>query len=299
MTIYQLQNFLLVAETLSFRKAADEIPVAQPALTRQMQQLEEEVGAVLFDRTKRKIELTEAGRFFKQHIEKLLHQLEDVRYRTGQIHRGEAGEYRIGHASSAMQSVIPVLLKQMRKEAPQVKTMLIEASNRLICEKLLNNELDIGFMPNSIVPPALSSRVIYQENFALILPQSHPFSITGIVNLRDFCQEDWILPPQRESQGYVENILRIFQNHGFLPRTVHESPNSASVLRLVEAGIGITLMGKSTLKGIQLDIKYQELSNIPDKVEMRLVWAQERTVELSAFLELLKQFLPTPDHIRD
>ena len=110
MDIYQLKNFLLLAERLNFRRAAEDTYIAQPALSRQIQQLEAEVGALLFRRDKRNVTLTPAGQNFQKEAHRLVEQWERACRRTGQIHRGEAGEIRIGHATSAMHSILARLL---------------------------------------------------------------------------------------------------------------------------------------------------------------------------------------------
>lgn len=102
MTIEQLNNFLIVAETLNFRKSTEKIYIAQPALSRQIQVLEQEIGAILFDRSKKQIQLTAAGRYFRDEAHRIIGQLEQAVLKTAQIQNGNAGENICGHASSAM-----------------------------------------------------------------------------------------------------------------------------------------------------------------------------------------------------
>jgi LysR family transcriptional regulator, benzoate and cis,cis-muconate-responsive activator of ben and cat genes len=291
MTINQLQNFLIVAENLNFRKSAENILIAQPALSRQVQQLEEELGAKLFDRSKRQIELTAAGAYFRKEAERLLSQLEQVKLRTGEIHRGEVGTWRIGHASSTMQSILPELLLKLHAALPNVKIALNEVTNRQQFELLTHRELDFGFVPNALIPAQLASRLIYRENFVLFMSENHPLSKKANLTVADFADVDWITPPQQVGMGYVETIQRICQSFGFSPRIAYESPNAASALRLVEAGLGVTMMGKSTTNGIALAVKHIELVDIPQKVQMNLVWLREREAELKPMLTLLEKFL--------
>lgn len=115
MDVQQLKHFLRLTETLNFRRTAETTYIAQPALSRQIQQLGNEIGALLFRRDKRNVSLTPAGLYYRDEINRLVHQLDFSGKRAAQIHRGEAGEVRIGHASSAMQSVLPGLLVQLRQ----------------------------------------------------------------------------------------------------------------------------------------------------------------------------------------
>src|SRR5688572_26494893 len=146
MTTEQLKNFVATAEVLNFHKASSNMYIAQPALSRQIKNLEDEIGAELFDRTKKQIKLTAAGVFFRNEAKRLLEQLEQAMKKAGQIHRGQAGEISIGHVSSAMQSVLPSFLKNITLSYPDLKIYLLENTNRLIFTKILNRELDFGIV---------------------------------------------------------------------------------------------------------------------------------------------------------
>lgn len=288
----QLENFLVVTETLNFRKAAEEIYVAQPALSRQIQELEKEVSAELFDRTNKQIKLTPAGRFFKYEVAKVLSQLNQSIKKASLIHQGKAGEIRIGHASSAMHSILPGLLRHMETKLPDLKASLIEGTNQLIFDKLHENGVDFGFVPNAFVPDGLSSLTVYTENYMLILPKDHRIDKANFTGLKDCVEENWILHPKTEGIGYMEEILNIITAHGFHPKIVHSSPNTSSVLRLVEAGLGIAMMGKSTLKGYDaLNIKSIELTELPNQLDMKMVWKTDRERELESYLNFLRQYL--------
>jgi DNA-binding transcriptional LysR family regulator len=289
--IYQLKHFLALASTLNYRKTAENVFIAQPALSRQIQQLEREVGALLFRRDKRNVALTPAGLYLQQEAGRLIEQLEQTFRRTAQIHRGEAGEIRIGHASSAMQSILPKLLVSIREKTPDLRAILMETPNRFQMEALLNREIDVGFSPNIIAPPAISSRVVYTENFVVILPENHPVSPESFSDLSVFAHDPFILPPQSEGSGYVESIQAMCQQHGFLPHIAYESAYSGTVLRLVEAGMGISIEPMSALRGQNLRLKTIDLINVSQKAEMHMLWLTERTTELQPFFTLVDQIL--------
>lgn len=291
MTIEQLKNFIVVAEVLNFRKATEQIYIAQPALSRQIQLLENEIGAPLFDRSRKQVKLTAAGEYFKREAQRLVDQLEQAKKRTAEIHKGEAGEIRIGHVSSVMQSVLPVFLRKIQESVPGLKISLMESSNRLIFQLLHNREIDFGLLPNTLIPATVGSHLVYRENFVLIAPGRYPLYKSSFKGLSAYADAHWILPPRSEGHGYVEVLDRIFQRHGFVPKVVYESPNSSTVLRLVNAGLGLTLIGKSSLNGLDLDIRHVELNSLPEKVEMRLIWLKEREYELKEYNRLFRKFL--------
>jgi DNA-binding transcriptional LysR family regulator len=291
MDIRTLQNFLQLAATLNYRRTAENILIAQPALSRQIIQLEEEVGATLFNRTKRSVELTEAGQFFKTEVEHILQQMDEICRKTGEIHRGEAGEIRIGYASSSMTEALPKILVALRNRHPNLKVLLSEGTNLFEIDALQRRTLDVAFAPNIILPTDIESRVIYEENFILILPEDHPLSIETFTGLAQVANERFILPPRLESCGYVETIEAMCQDAGFLPKGEQQSGHSATVMRLVEAGFGISIEPKSALSHGTYKLKTIELTNIPQKAVMKLIWLRERTAAIQRFLDVVEPFL--------
>src|SRR5688572_13685685 len=172
MTTDQLKNFLAVAEILNFHKASSSMYIAQPALSRQIKNLEEEVGAELFDRTKKQIKLTAAGAFFKNEVTRILKHLGQAQRTANQIHRGEAGEITIGHVSSAMYSVLPYFLKTVKTSYSHLKIGLLENSCNIIFTRILDRELHFGILPNEVGPDGIESAMLYEENFVVVMPRN-------------------------------------------------------------------------------------------------------------------------------
>jgi DNA-binding transcriptional LysR family regulator len=286
MDIRQISNFLILCETLNFRKASGQINIVQPALSRQMQLLENEVGALLFDRSRRAISLTEAGIFFKKEANRILQDLNKTIIRTAQLHTGEAGEIKVTHSSSAMNTVVPAFLVKVKHKWPNLKTTVQETSNFQQIEMMLTRKTDIGIAPNILVPPESNSRILYKENFALLLPENHPLSKRKITDLSVLKRETFILPQVSTGIGYVETILHVCQTYGFKPKVAHESSHSTGVLRLVEAGLGISIEPISSVRGVNMNIKTIELKDLSQKVEMILFWLREREEELGRFLNI-------------
>lgn len=286
MTTEQLKNFLATAEVLNFHKASSNMHIAQPALSRQMRNLEAEIGAELFDRTKKQIKLTAPGVFFKNEVRRILEQLDQAKKKAGQIHRGEAGEINIGHVSSAMQSVLPSFLKTITTSYPGLTIGLLENTNRLIFSKIINRELDFGILPNAVAPDAIEEVTLYKENFAIVMPQNLKVKLKKNEGLKPLAKVDWILPAREDGHGYNEILYRLFQKNGFTPKVVFQSPNASTNLRLVSEGLGVTIIAKSAIKAANLNIKYVELTDIPAKVEMRFVWLKDRREELKEYIQL-------------
>jgi len=286
MDIRQIRNFLILCDTLNFRKASAQINIVQPALSKQIQLLEKEVGALLFNRGNRTVRLTEAGAFFQKEANRILEDLNKTILRTAQLHTGEAGEIKVTHASSAMNTVVPSFLVKVKHTWPNLKTIVQETSNAQQLEMVLIRKTDIGIAPNILLPPGINSKVLYRENFALLLPNDHPLLKSKFTDLSVLKSETFILPQVSTGIGYVEKIMQICQAYGFKPKVAHESAHSMGVLRLVEAGLGISIEPISSVRGVNMNIKLIELKNIPQRVEMVLFWLREREEELSRFITM-------------
>jgi DNA-binding transcriptional LysR family regulator len=286
MSIQQIKNFLVLCDTLNFRKAAEQINIVQPALSRQIQLLESEMGAMLFNRSTGAVTLTEAGLFFQKEAQRILQDFDKTIIRTAQLHNGEAGEVRITHSSSAMNTVVPSFLVRVKNKWPDLKTIAQETSNFQQIEMLLARKTDMGVAPNIVLPPEVGSKILYKENFVLILPMDHPLSKKKLTDLSVLKKETFILPQLSTGVGYVETILQIFQGFGFKPKVAHESAHSIGVMRLVEAGLGISIEPMSSVRGANMNVKLIELKDLPQKAVMILFWLREREEELNRFIEM-------------
>lgn len=286
MDIQQLKNFLILCNVFNFRKAAEQINIVQPALSRQIQLLEKEVGVLLFNRNKRTVSLTEAGIFFQKEATRILHDLDKTITQTAQLHNGEAGEIKVTHASSAMNTVVPSFLVKVKHKWPSLKTIVHETSNFHQIEMLLTRKADIGIAPNIVLPTEVNSKILYRENFVLILPGNHSLAKKKLTDLSVLKNEIFILPQLSTGIGYVEAILRICGDFGFIPKVAHESAHSIAVVRLVEAGLGISIEPISSVRGLNMNIKLIELKSIHQKAEMILFWLRQREEELGRFIAM-------------
>jgi DNA-binding transcriptional LysR family regulator len=288
MDLQTLKNFITLAETLHFTKASGQALIAQPALSRQIQQLERSIGAELFKRNKRNVSLTKAGVYFKQAAQQAVNQLNYAIDRTRQIHNGEAGEIRIGYTHSIVQTILPRIIKEIRAAFPGVKTILREMNNNEQYKDLAEQKLDIGFATNPIVPENLKSKIFFEDVFVVVLPEHHPLLKKKFRGLSAFSNETFILPHPIEGSDYLHTVESICLDAGFFPNTVHHTSSVSSALKLVEAGLGITIEPKASLSGQHLAIKFIELDTIPQKVHSAILWNENTESHHSPILQLIK-----------
>jgi DNA-binding transcriptional LysR family regulator len=251
--------------------------------------LEEELKVMLLKRNKRNVALTEAGEYFREECQRILEDFERVRQRTNQIYNGEGGEIKIAHSSSSMQFLLPNILAKIQSKMPSLKTILNESTNIFGINALINRTIDVCFGPNMIVPKELNAKTLYAENFVILLPQKHWLLEENFTSLAQLADESFILPPRSESSGYVESIEAMCQNNGFIPKVAYQSGNSNTVLRLVEAGVGVSIEPKSALSGQNMNVRHIEMRDNVSKSEMRMVWLRGREKELARFFEIVEE----------
>lgn len=285
-----LRYFKVVAEELHFRKASEKLFITQPGLSRQIKQLEEELGVLLFIRSKRQVELTEAGKYLYDESRNLLNQLEGVKRSIQLIDKGEEGELRIGFVGSAMQQAIPGLLLKLKNHFPKIHTSLQEMSNKDQIFGIEHNQLDIGFIRAKDAPEGISSQQIFKDNFSLVLPKGHPATQESFTDLSEFSEESFILFSSDYSRTYYNKIMSIFDDHGFSPKISHRSVHANTIFRLVENGLGIAIVPTSLKHGFELDIKFIELKNVKQTTYLSLIWKEGKENRL------IKKFTSLLDH---
>ncbi len=290
MTIQQLKNVIILSEKLNFTRAAEELHIVQPALSRQIKQLEEEIGAVLFKRDKRNVRITAAGTYFIREAKKLVRQSERMAKQAADIQNGEVGEIHIAFTHSVMQTILPDILKTINQRTPGIKAILKEMNNRDQYLALQQNELDIGFATNPMVPINLKSKVLHIDNFVILLPENHPVDKKNYKDFSVFAKEEFIFPTVSDGPNYVHILESICIDAGFTPKIVHETDSASTSFRLVEAELGISLEPISSLHGHEFPIKRIELKDIKQKAKLTMMWNPERESEFPELFQLLKNW---------
>ncbi len=283
-----LRYFLMVAEELHFRKAAEKLYISQPGLSRQIRQLEELLGTSLLDRNKKKVSLTRAGEYLKEEVEFLLNHIEVTSRQLRLIGEGHSGEVRIGFLGSAMQQVIPDLLVKLQQQYPDIRTSLEELSNNAQLNAILKDRLDIGFVRLARVPEGLDIRPVFEDSFSLVLPEDHWCSAEAFRNIGQFSEENFILFAQDYSPLYYDTVMSICEQEGFSPTVSHKSVHAQTIFKLVENGLGISIVPTSLQHGFNMGVKFIELKDIAQKAVLYVIWKKDnRNQALKQCLNLL------------
>ena len=284
-----LRYFLTLAEELHFRKAAEKLFISQPGLSRQIKQLEDDLGITLFERHNRKVVLSPTGVYLKKEIGILLKNLDTVITHSQLIEKGFEGELKFGYIGSAMQNVIPDLLLTIRKEIPNIHFNLKEMDNQQQVDSVLNHDIDFGFVRLERVPKGIEIQPLLQDTFSLVLPNNHPISETNFKDLSQLKTESFILFDASYSEPYYQNVMQLFDDSGFSPIVSHNTIHASSIYRLVENNFGVSIVPTSLKMGYQMDIKFIELKNIRQRTTLQLIWNKSnRNPIIKKVLNLIK-----------
>ncbi len=280
--------FLAVAEELHFRKAAERLFISQPGLSRQIKQLEDELGIVLFERHNRKVRLTQAGSYLKTELTLTFKNIDDILHHAKLITDGIDGKLKFGYVGSAMQKVIPELLLKFKKIHPSILFSFTEMDNDKQIQSLLKQEIDLGFVRQERVPRGLSIIPIFEDTFSLVLPKSHRINKSNFESISQLRDDSFISFNASYSESYYEKVMQIFDDNGFTPLISHYTVNASSIFRLVENNFGVSIVPTSLKLGYDMDVKFIELKNISQRTTLRMVWNNSNTNPiLERFLKII------------
>ncbi len=280
--------FLAVAEDLHFRKAAERLFISQPGLSRQIKQMEDELGIKLFKRHNRKVELTKAGLYLQQELKNNFRQLDDLIHHAKLLNSGINGHLNLGFVGSAMQKVIPNLLMKFRKSDPNITFSLNEIDNNQQVTALIKQEIDLGFVRIERVPKGLEMKPLFKDTFSLVLPKDHPINESNFKSLLQLKEEPFILFDPTYSESYYEKVMQIFDDAGFAPIVSHSTVNAISIYRLVENNFGVSIVPTTLKEGFDLNVKFIELKKIKQQTTLKIIWNNKNTNPiLKNFLDII------------
>ena len=245
MELRHLRYFVTLAEELHFGRAAERLHIAQPPLSQQIRQLEKELGFELFHRTKRNVQLTEAGVVFLDEVQQILRQLQQAIQVGQQTSRGELGELVVGFVSSAAYNILPTILRTFRNCAPGVSLELHELTTDQQLEWLRTGRIDVGFVRPPVEENTFSWEIIFQESLIVALPESHLLANQSYVCLPSLANEPFILFPRILAPGLYDLIISLCQQAGFSPSVSQQAIQMQTIISLVAAEIGVAIVPAS------------------------------------------------------
>lgn len=285
MELRHLRSFVVAAEELHVGRAAARLHLTQPSLSRQLAALERDVGVPLFTRIRRRFGLTPAGEVFLTAARDIVRRADAAARDAQRAHRGELGTLRLGFVQSATFEAMPRLLAAFRAAHPDV-TLTVSAMTTLRQVAALRaGELDVGLLRPPISEPTLTTRVVSRDPLVVALPGGHPLARRKRVPLTALADEPFVLYTREYGPAVQDAIIGYCMAAGFTPRIVQEAAGVQTIVALVAAGLGVSLLIAPTPPTAEEAVVYRPISGDVPTWELVLAWPTEnRTAVLDRFL---------------
>jgi DNA-binding transcriptional LysR family regulator len=280
-----LRYFVAIAEELHFGRAAKRLAIVQPSLSQQIMQLEDELGFPLLRRTKRSVELTDAGKVFLSEARNILAQVQNAKRATQRAFRGEVGQLTVGYISSSAFDVLPVVLSAYRERFPEVEVALREMTTQEQVRALEEGRIQVGLLRLPISSPLVNVEVIRREPIVCVLPEGHPLALQERVAVPMLASEPFVLQSRQLGGGFYVQLMKLCLSYGFSPNVIQEVTEVYTIVSLVAAGIGVSLVPLSTRNIRSQGVVYRELQGAAALTELAVAW--QRNVDSA----IVKNFL--------
>ncbi len=288
MELRHLRYAVALADELHFARAAARLHIAQPPLSQQIKALETELGVRLFDRTSRRVGLTDAGAAFIAEARRTLASADQAIEAARRAARAETGRLAVGYVSSASYELLPAVLRAFRRRAPDVLLVLEEMNSSEQSRGVLAGTLDLGFVRRP--PPTdrrLADTVVRREPIVVAVPRDHALAAARAIRLRELAAEPFVIFPARPRPSWADVALDLCRGAGFEPRVVQEAVEMVSALSLVAAGIGIALVPGAVRAVPRPGVVFRPLTPAPWSEVMLIRRNEPPTALIARFLDVV------------
>ena len=292
MELRHLRYFVAVAEELHFGRAAKRLHIAQPPLSRQIRDLEREIGTPLFERIPRGVELTPAGSAFLPEARLTLAQADRAQRSAQRAARGETGRLRVGFVEAATHSgILPDVLSFFRMHLPSVGLSLFELDPQRQEEAFRDGRIDLGILHSAPVDADrwLRVEVIYTEPVVLAVPEAHRLAGRARFTLGNLAEESFVLFPRHVAPPMYDDIIARCRSVSFSPRVVQEAAGWHTLASLVGAGVGVGFVPRSLTRFQQHGVVYRRVRDLSVDMALSAVWKSgEKSAVRERFVTALR-----------
>lgn len=293
MELRHLKYFVAVAEELHFGRAAARLHVVQPAVSKQVSNLEKELGVRLFRRTKREVLLTDAGTVLYKDARRILGESERAAETARRAGRGQIGRLTVGFIGPAIYGILPLILRTYRERFPSVEMDLHEWTTTEQVKRLHSGFLDIGFVRLPVDDEEFLLERVFWEPVAVALPREHPLAENEKVPLEMLANESFIMIPRWREPGLYDHYITLCRQAGFSPQVVQETHRIQTSVGLVASGMGVAFVPASTRKLKRPEVVYRGLKGSFADLEMAIAWRRDdATAVLREFREVVAEIAP-------
>lgn len=290
----QLRYFKAVAEELSFTRAAERLHIAQPPLSQQIRQLEDELGVTLIERGGRPLRLTEAGSLLFERAGTILSDVDNAAEDVRRIGRGGIGKLSVGFAGSAMYNVLPAIINAYRDRFPDVELALHELLAADVAIALRERRIDVGFSrPGLEQEEGVEQHLLFEEPLVAAVSDRHEFASRNTISPADLHAQPTILYPRHPKPSLTDLIVETLETEGISLRIVQEARHLQTALGLVAAGVGITFVPVTVSLQTRQGIRFLPIEPKILTSPMTVVWRSDTTsASLENFLKTVREFVP-------
>jgi DNA-binding transcriptional LysR family regulator len=295
MDLRHLRHFVAVAEELHFSRAAARLGIGQPPLSQSIQALEAELGAKLFERTRRHVELTEPGHLLLAEAREILARAERAVVLTRRAARGEVGELRVGFtAASPFLPVVPRIIDAYRRASPDVHLTLTELPSLRQLAALADGRIDVGFVraPRTPTGDAFTFLTILKEPLIAVLRADHRLAALDPVPLAELRDEPFVFYPADYGTSTLEQVSALCAAAGFQPKVAQEAREAFTIIGLIAAGLGVSILPAQLRQVAVEGVVYRSLDTADAYTTLLLAHRRgERSPLVRAFTDLVGRFV--------
>ena len=283
-----IRYFAAVAEELHFRRAAERLNVAQPALSRSIKHLEAQLGVQLLDRSNRRVRLTHVGEVFLAGCRDVLDAMEGAIARTNKATTGELGHLVVGYTDFAICGELPAILRDFHERHPDITMEPVHGFTSGQLERLKTGKLDFGFLTGPIHHPEFASVTVQNDPFVAVLYDNHPLADRNGVDLRELAGEPFVLGNPSGWQHFNDHLFRICHHAGFAPEIAQHAFNSEGIFGLIACEMGITIHTTCAENILRKGLVLQPIRNVDATLPTIAVW---RNSGVTLTQQLFAEFL--------
>ncbi|MEL7509584.1 MAG: LysR substrate-binding domain-containing protein [Cyanobacteria bacterium J06633_23] len=288
-SIRQLRYFLVVAEELNFTRAAERLQIAQPPLSRQIQNLEQTLGFTLLERTNRRVALTVAGEVFLTECRQILNQIERSIRAAQRVAHGEAGQLVMGFEGSARNDLMLEIIRQLRTQLPDVELIMQEMPSGKQMEALRQGQLDVGLIEPIAARDDLKVVSLLSEPLVVALGDNHSLAREEHIALSQLADEPWVTGRSGYGCGLLLRILDACRQAGFTPKVQQETNDLQMTLGFIASGLGVTLLPESS-RLAQTGVVYRPVTPPAPEVQLAIAWQRQSPI-IESFLQVVETYL--------
>lgn len=290
MELRQLRYFVTLADELHFGRAAKRLGLTQPPLSQAILNLERDLGVRLFDRTRRSVALTHAGKAFQEEARQTLARADRAVDHAQRAARGEVGRLAVGFLANTAYTLLPLVLRDFASGFPGVTLDLRELTIPQQLEALRRENIDVGLLRPPVTDADLAAETILEEPFVLALPAAHALCAMRRVPLQRLAGESFVMFPRTAGFVFHDLIMGFCQRAGFAPRVAQEVNQTHAMIGLVSAGLGVALVPASAQKIALAGVEYRSLRESTPLAQVGVAWRRADTSPVvAAFLQVARR----------